>query len=85
MGTMEITDISQKIKQIIASVTNKDPQEMKDSYSYKDDLSLDSLSMLEIFMNVSYEFDLNIPLEEFAKTETIQQSARVVQAYLDRI
>jgi acyl carrier protein len=79
---MEVEEIKAKIKEVIAQTTSIDPGEISDSASFKDDLNLDSLTMLEIGVNVDFEFDLHFPEEELGKLQTVEDSVALVQKYL---
>jgi acyl carrier protein len=79
MDPQEITGL---IKGFIANAANIDAAKIADNASYKDDLGLDSLTMLEISVDLDSEFDLEIPEEELANIRTIQDSVGLVQKYL---
>jgi len=71
-------EIRTKIKQIISNVTNVPVEEIGDRASYRDDLDLDSLSLLEIGVDVDYEFRLGIPEEQLQDIETVQDAVDLV-------
>lgn len=75
---MDVEEIRRKIKQIIANVTNIDPEEIGDQASFIDDLQLDSLSLLEIGVDVDYEFKLGVPEERLQELRTVQDSVDLV-------
>ena len=79
---MESEAIRGKIKEFISNAANIDAAQIADNASYKDDLGLDSLTMLEISVDLDSEFDLEIPEEELANIHTIQDSVNLVQKYL---
>ena len=79
---MDPEEIREKIKEIVGNSTDIDPSEIDDNASFKDDLGLDSLTMLEITVDVDSEFDLELPEEELANLHTIQNSVDLVQKYL---
>ena len=81
---MDTNAIREKIKQIIANITSIDTAEIGDSASFVDDLDLDSLSMLEIGVDVAYEFKLEIPEEELSELRTLNDSVNLVESYLSR-
>ena len=81
---MNTTTIRSKIREIISNITSIDVSEIQDSASFVDDLDLDSLSMLEIGVDVAYEFKLNIPEEELAQLRTLNDSVLLVESYLSR-
>lgn len=57
MGDAEIRS---KIKEIISNVTNVPPGEIPDDARFREDLDLDSLSLLEIGVDVDYHFQLGL-------------------------
>ena len=76
--TLSTEEIRSKIKEIIANVTNIDPAEIADNAAFIDDLSLDSLSLLEIGVDVDYEFKLGVPEERLQELRTVQDSVDLV-------
>ena len=58
---MEVQEIGAKIKEIIADVANLDAEEIDDQATFVEDLSLDSLSLLEIGVDIDYHFKLGVP------------------------
>ncbi len=75
---MDVVEIRSKIKEIIANVTNIDPTEISDKDSFVEDLQLDSLSLLEIGVDVDYEFKLGVPEERLGELRTVQDSVDLV-------
>jgi acyl carrier protein len=79
---MSCEQIREKIKRSIASVTYLDPEKIDDSASYKDDLAIDSLSILEIVVDVEYQFQIKVPEEELSAIRTVSDTINTVQKYL---
>lgn len=75
---MHAEEVRAKIKEIIANVTNIDPAEIADNASFVEDLQLDSLSLLEIGVDVDYEFKLGVPEERLQELRTVQDSVDLV-------
>ena len=50
--------------------------------SYKDDLAIDSLSILEIVVDVEYQFQIKVPEDELSAIRTISDTINTVQKYL---
>ena len=75
---MHAEEIRSKIKEIIANVTNIDPHEISDNASFVEDLELDSLSLLEIGVDVDYEFKLGVPEERLQELRTLQDTVDLV-------
>jgi acyl carrier protein len=76
---MDLKEIKQKIKQVVFETTNIKPEDIADDASFVDDLHLDSLTMLEIAVNVDQEFDLDMPEDEMQKFTDVNTSAELVR------
>ncbi len=79
---MDTAEISSKIKGIIANVTGIEAEEIDDDASFVDDLGMDSLSLLEIGVDVDYEFKLGVPEEELGQLRTVREAVALAKKYL---
>ena len=79
---MERIEIREKIKDIIAHVAGLKREKIGDEDSLRDDLALDSLSLLEIGVDVDYSFQLNLPDERYKELATLPQMVDLVEARL---
>ena len=79
---MSADEIRNKIKKSISSITYIDAEKIGDFASYKDDLAIDSLSILEIVVDVEYQFQIKVPEEELSAIRTISDTVNTVQKYL---
>lgn len=79
MSNVEILD---KIKQIIGNIAGLDPKRIGDTDSLRDDLKLDSLSLLEIGVDVDLAFKLNLPDERYKEIQTLPQMVALVHERL---
>lgn len=77
---MDTTAISQKVKEIISNVANIPVDEIGDEDAFVDDLQLDSLSLLEIGVDVDYEWKLGVPEERLQKLRTVKETVDLVLA-----
>ena len=75
---MDAIEITSRIKQIIANVSGLDAQRIADSATFRDDLNLDSLSLLEIGVDVDLAFQLNLPDERYKEIGSIPEMASLV-------
>ena len=75
---MDAIQIRAKIKDIIANVANLDATTIADDADFFDDLGLDSLSLLEIGVDLDYEFKLGVPEERLQELRTVQDSVNLV-------
>lgn len=74
-------EIRSKIKEVIANVADLEPAEIADDADLRADLNLDSLSLLEIGVDVDYTFRLGIEdLEDrLAQLSTLGQVVGLVE------
>ena len=68
---MTTEEIRSAVKRSIARITSIDPQDISDQASYKDDLKLDSLTILEIAVDAEYQFKIKIPDEAIPRFLTV--------------
>ena len=59
-GTGEDVMVRDKVKRIIFNVTRIPVERIGDGASFREDLELDSLSLLEIGVDLDYEFQLGL-------------------------
>jgi len=70
--TVDVQDVRTQVKEIIGAVADIDPGTMADDATLVEGLGLDSLSLLEISVDVDYHFKLGLPEGEMKGLETIQ-------------
>jgi acyl carrier protein len=81
---MDAAEIKGRIKEIIANITNIDPSEIEDDASFTADLDLDSLSLLEIGVDVDYEFKLGLPEEAMRGVDSVNATCQLVETRLEK-
>ena len=79
---MEPTQIKARIKEIISTVSGIPSEDIADDASYTDELGLDSLTLLEIGVDMDYEFKLGLPEERLQEIRSVQDAFDVVIATL---
>src|SRR5262245_27155157 len=74
---MSDEEIRAIVKQAIAKVTKLDPLQIGDDASYRDELGLDSLSILETIVEVQCRFRIpDLPEGEYAHVRTVNDTVR---------
>ena len=69
----------EKIRDIIATTLNLDPEEVTPDKSFAEDLDADSLDLAEIIMAIEDEFGVTIPDEILEKVVTVQDAYDLVK------
>ncbi len=79
---MNVEHITTTVKNSIARITSIDPSDISDHASYKDDLGLDSLTILEIAVDAEYQFQVKLSDDDLGEIKTVDDTVRMVQQYL---
>jgi len=79
---VEEGDIRNKIKEAIANVSDIELEDIPDDASFKDDLGLDSLVLLEISVDIELQFGLEVSEEALGQLHTLQDAVELVQQAL---
>jgi len=66
-----MSDITSRVKSIVADQLGVAEDEIKPESSFTDDLGADSLDIVELVMALEEEFDTEIPDEEAEKITTV--------------
>lgn len=75
-------EIRTRIKQIIGNVAGLNPARITDDATLRDDLKLDSLSLLEIGVDVDLAFKLELPDERYKEIDSLPAMVDLVQSRL---
>jgi acyl carrier protein len=76
---MDERDIRNKVKDAIAKISDINPEDIADIASFKDDLGLDSLVLLEIAVEIEMQFGLEVNEEDLKQLQTVQDAVGFVQ------
>ncbi len=81
----DAVEIRARIKQIIGNVAGLDPNRIGDEAMLRDELKLDSLSLLEIGVDVDLAFKLELPDEKYKEIDSIPAMVSLVEGRLAEI
>ena len=86
MNTQQPTpdEVRVEIKRLVADVTETEPEEISDTASFAFDLDLDSLMALEVMVSLSKKYRIEIPEEEFAPLENVNDAVDLVMEYINK-
>lgn len=82
---MEPVAIRTQIKQIISNIAGLNPEKIGDEANFRDELNLDSLSLLEIGVEVDLAFKLQLPDERYKEIDSLPAMVGLVQARLQEM
>lgn len=69
-----------KLKQVIASVLNVDPNEIELETTFMEDLGADSLDVYQIMMGVEDEFDITLDPQKVEEIRTVEEALALLKA-----
>ena len=78
----DVDRIRDTIRESVNRITGIAPRTITDSSNYREDLGLDSLSALEVMVDIEYAFKIKVPEERLQSIQTVQDTITVVQEYL---
>lgn len=73
----------EKIIDIIREQLNIDDVEITEDTSFKDDLGVDSLDLLELVMAIEEEYDIELDPEELEGIQTVGDAMSFIRRYTD--
>ena len=79
---MSPDEIRKTIRQSVNRITGIAAGDIQDSSMYRDDLGLDSLSMLELTVDIEYAFKIKVPEDRLQTIKTVEDTITLVQEYL---
>src|SRR6056297_3560573 len=79
----DVVTIRTRVKEIIANVTGIPVEEIGDADHLVDDLDLDSLSLMEIGVDVDYEYRLGLPEETLQGIRKVDDAVQLVRRQLE--
>ena len=74
-----MSEIEQKVKEIIVEKLGVDESEVKAEASFANDLGADSLDTVELIMDFEKEFGISIPDEEAEKISTVGDAIAFIE------
>jgi acyl carrier protein len=78
----DVNQIRQTIRESVARITGIPSDEILDTSRYREDLGLDSLSSLEVVIDLEYAFKIKVPESQIQTIATVQDTILVVQEHL---
>jgi acyl carrier protein len=79
---MDRQQITLRIKEIIADVADIDVADIADDALFIDDLKLDSLSLLEIGVDIDFAFKLGVSEDRLSRLRSIPETVALVEEIL---
>jgi acyl carrier protein len=74
-----ITEIQEKIKQIIVDELGVDEEQVTENARFIEDLGADSLDIVELVMRFEEEFGIEIPDEDAEKIQSVRDAFAYVE------
>jgi acyl carrier protein len=81
----EVDQIRDTIRESVRRITGIAPADINDSSNYRHDLGLDSLSALEVMVDIEYAFKIKVSEERLQTIQTVQDTIDVVREYLGAV
>ena len=79
-----MSEIAQKVKQIIIEKLGVEESEVTPEASFTNDLGADSLDTVELIMEFEKEFNIAIPDDQAEKIQTVGEAIDFIQREIDK-
>jgi acyl carrier protein len=79
---MDMSDVREKVKQVIVDQLSVNPEEVTEDASFIEDLGADSLDIVELVMELEEQFGVDIPDEEAEKILTVGEAIKYIDTKL---
>jgi acyl carrier protein len=79
---MTADDIRSAIRKSVNRITGIAPDQITDTSHFRDELGLDSLSMLELTVDLEYAFKIKVPEDRLQSIRTVSDTIQLVQEFL---
>ncbi|MCX6357067.1 MAG: acyl carrier protein [Candidatus Aureabacteria bacterium] len=79
-----MSDIAQRVKDIIVEQLGVNPDEVTPDASFIDDLGADSLDTVELVMALEEEFDAEIPDEDAENLKTVGEAIKYIEEHCQK-
>jgi acyl carrier protein len=76
--------IRSEVKNLVAEITEREPEEVSDKATFAEELGIDSLTGMEIMLAIDKKFKTDLPEEEFAKVKNVDDIVEMVQRFLPK-
>ncbi|MBK9216352.1 MAG: acyl carrier protein [Acidobacteria bacterium] len=76
-----MSEVQDKIKQIIVDELGVDEAEVTENARFIEDLGADSLDLVELVMRFEEEFDIEIPDEDSEKIQSVRDAYAYVEQH----
>jgi len=77
-------NVEQEIKQLIADVIGRTPEELKPEANFWQDLGVDSIKAIEITVAIEKKYKIRVRDEQIPKITTVGQAVEVVRETLKK-
>ena len=74
-----MSEISEKVKQLIVEKLSVDANEVKDEASFANDLGADSLDVVDLVMAIEDEFSVEIPEDEVENIKLVGDIVKYIE------
>jgi acyl carrier protein len=82
---MATAPISDQIRDALGAYLKQDPASILPHHTFRDDLGLDSMAMIELLFRIEEKFDLQIPDDDLPGLVTVSDVIGYVEKRLKRL
>lgn len=77
-------DVDTEIKDLIAKIIEKEPEEIDPNARFAEDLGVDSMMALEILAAIEKKYKITIPEEKLMQFTTLNETIKIAKEFLGK-
>jgi len=82
MAKYSADEIRVGVRQLVAEVTERKPEQISDTAAFDKDLGIDSLMATELMVAMERKYRIKIPEQEFTKIRNVKEAVAAAQRHL---
>ena len=82
MAKYSADEIRVGVRQLVADVTERKPEQISDTATFDKDLGIDSLMATELMVAMERKYRIKIPEQEFTKIRNVKEAVAAAQRHL---
>ena len=76
--TVNEAQVRQEIRNLVADLTGREPDEITDTASFVKDLGVDSIMAIEMLVSLDRAYNIEMPEKEFHRARNVEEAAMLV-------
>lgn len=81
---MDVQEVSERVRKVVAEMLKVDPAGLKDETSFAQDLGMESIQSIELIAAFEDEFDIEMDEDEAGAVQTVGGAVEFIKKVIDQ-